>query len=98
MGDPIWSRLQTHGRHDSAADPGAGEPGWNQLLQSTDDQARRLYEYRQGWSRPHQHSGRRQADAEPAPLRDLSALAAVAVVPRASRSRRSTKAQARVLL
>ena len=45
-----------------------------------------------------QHPGRRQADGEPAALRDVPAVAVVGAVRAAARGRRSRQAEARVLL
>ena len=51
-----------------------------------------------GRARRRQRAGRRQADAEPAALRHLPAVAAVGAVRGAARGRRSRQAEARVLL
>ena len=57
-----------------------------------------LHPHRPRRARHHQHPGRRQADGEPAALRDLPVVAAVGAVRGAARDRRSTQAQALLLL
>ena len=93
---PIRQCLQADHRHDPATAPGAGKSGRHQILQRAGAGAQGLHPHRPRRPRLHQHPGRRQADGEPAALRDLSALAVVGAVRGAARGRRSAQAQARV--
>ena len=88
---------QTH-RHDPAAAAGAGEPGRRRVLRRAGAGAEGFHQGRPRRPRHHQHAGRRQADGEPAALRDVPALAALGAVRGAARGRRSRQAEARVLL
>ena len=78
------------GRHDPAPAAGAGEPGRRRNSSaSRRSTIKDFMQHRPRRPRQHQHPGRRQADGEPAALRDLPAVAAVGAVRGAARGRRS---------
>ena len=94
----LWQRHQGHRRNHSAPASGAGEPGRNEILRRAGVDAEGFHEDRQRRPRHGQYPGRRQADAEPAPLRDLPVVDAVGAVRRTAGGRRPAEAETGVLL
>ena len=85
-------------RGDPADAADSGGAGRRELLRRAGAEDLGHDAHRPGRAGRHQHSRRRQADDEPAALRDLPALAAVGAVRGAARSRRSRKAAPGLLL
>ena len=94
----IRQRHEGHHRHHPAPASGARQPGRHQVLRRAGAGADGPDEEQQRRPRLRQHPGRRQADGEPAPLRDVPAVAVVGAVRADAGGRRSRQAEARVLL
>ena len=95
---PLRQRHQAVGRRDPAhaADPRAA--GRREFLRRAGAEDRRHHAHHARRPRRDQRACRRQADDEPAALRDLPALADVGAVRGTARGRRSRQAEAGVLL
>ena len=89
---------QTVGRHHPAPAPDAQPAGRREVLRRAGARPRRHDSLRCGGPRHDQHPGGRPADAEPAPLCDLPAVAAVGTLRGAARGGRSRQAEVRLLL
>ncbi len=79
------------GRNHPAPASGAGKPGRREVLRRAGAGAEGFHAHRQRRPGHGQHSGGRQADAEPAAVRDLPAVDAVGAVRTAAGGRRSRR-------
>ena len=94
----LWQCGPRHrGRH-PAAIAGAGKSGRRQVLRRARPLHRGFHPHRPRRARDHQCAGRRQADAQPQALRDLSAVDAVRTLRNPPRGGRRRQAQAGLLL